>query len=58
MQRNENVQAPPTINRGLYSEEAEKYDKGLALNWKGDMDAILIFAGLFTASVTAMIVES
>ncbi|KAJ7595294.1 hypothetical protein C8J56DRAFT_1115041 [Mycena floridula] len=42
----------------LYSEEAAKYDKGLALNWKGDMDAILIFAGLFTASVTAMIVES
>ncbi|KAJ7595303.1 hypothetical protein C8J56DRAFT_1159835 [Mycena floridula] len=42
----------------LYSEESAKYDKGLALNWKGDMDAILIFAGLFTASVTAMIVES
>ncbi|KAJ7595287.1 hypothetical protein C8J56DRAFT_381698 [Mycena floridula] len=42
----------------LYSDEAGKYDKGLALNWKGDMDAILIFAGLFTASVTAMIVES
>ncbi|KAJ7595308.1 hypothetical protein C8J56DRAFT_1159837 [Mycena floridula] len=53
-----NVDAAERRLWALYSDEAGKYDKGLALNWKGDMDAILIFAGLFTASVTAMIVES
>ncbi|KAF8167459.1 hypothetical protein B0H34DRAFT_792182 [Crassisporium funariophilum] len=41
-----------------YLSKSEKYDKTLALNWKGDMDAILIFAGLFSASVTAFIIES
>ncbi|KAJ7595309.1 hypothetical protein C8J56DRAFT_922079 [Mycena floridula] len=53
-----NVDAAERRLWALYSEEAGKYDNGLALNWKGDMDSILIFAGLFTASVTAMIVES
>ncbi|KAF8910033.1 hypothetical protein CPB84DRAFT_1764420 [Gymnopilus junonius] len=37
---------------------SEKYDSALAQDWKGDMDAILIFAGLFSASVTAFIIES
>ncbi|TFK41930.1 hypothetical protein BDQ12DRAFT_732689 [Crucibulum laeve] len=41
----------------VYLSEARKYDKALAHNWKGDMDAILIFAGLFSASVTAFIIE-
>ncbi|KAK0199060.1 hypothetical protein F5146DRAFT_118605 [Armillaria mellea] len=41
-----------------YLTEAEKHDRALALSWKGDMDAILIFAGLFSASVTAFIIES
>ncbi|KDR85620.1 hypothetical protein GALMADRAFT_132294 [Galerina marginata CBS 339.88] len=38
--------------------KSEKYDKDMAQNWKGDMDAILIFAGLFSASVTSFIIES
>ncbi|SJL06421.1 uncharacterized protein ARMOST_09758 [Armillaria ostoyae] len=41
-----------------YLTEAEKHDRALAHSWKGDMDAILIFAGLFSASVTAFIIES
>ncbi|TDL22526.1 hypothetical protein BD410DRAFT_788338 [Rickenella mellea] len=42
----------------LYVAEAEKFDKALVESWKGDMEGILIFAGLFSASVTAFIVES
>ncbi|TDL27681.1 hypothetical protein BD410DRAFT_869054, partial [Rickenella mellea] len=42
----------------LYLAEAEKVDKALVESWTGDMDGILIFAGLFSASVTAFIIES
>ncbi|KAI0309003.1 hypothetical protein OF83DRAFT_1038054, partial [Amylostereum chailletii] len=30
----------------------------MAEHWKGQLDSILIFAGLFSATVTALIVES
>ncbi|KAJ7245310.1 hypothetical protein C8J57DRAFT_761371 [Mycena rebaudengoi] len=42
----------------IYIAEAEKYDKALVQNWRGDMEGILIFAGLFSASLTAFIIES
>ncbi|KAJ7182248.1 hypothetical protein C8R43DRAFT_1100787 [Mycena crocata] len=42
----------------VYVSEAEKYDKGLVESWKSDMEGILIFAGLFSASVTAFLIES
>ncbi|KAJ7905231.1 hypothetical protein B0H13DRAFT_1551506, partial [Mycena leptocephala] len=49
----------------IYVAEAEKYDKGLVESWKSDMDGMLIFvtptilmAGLFSASLTAFIIES
>ncbi|KAJ7156333.1 hypothetical protein C8R46DRAFT_1295100 [Mycena filopes] len=42
----------------IYVAEAEKYDKALVESWKSDMDGILIFAGLFSASLTAFIIES
>lgn len=42
----------------MYVEEAETYDKTLIEGWKADMDGILIFSGLFSASVTAFIMES
>ncbi|KAJ7750139.1 hypothetical protein DFH07DRAFT_1062235 [Mycena maculata] len=42
----------------VYISEAEKYDKALVESWRGDMDGMLIFAGLFSASLTAFIVES
>ncbi|KAF7314533.1 hypothetical protein MKEN_00926500 [Mycena kentingensis (nom. inval.)] len=42
----------------VYISEAEKYDKSLVESWKSDMEGMLIFAGLFSASLTAFIVES
>ncbi|KAJ7033448.1 hypothetical protein C8F04DRAFT_1104775 [Mycena alexandri] len=42
----------------VYISEAEKYDKVLVESWKGDMEGLLIFAGLFSASLTAFIIES
>ncbi|KAJ7480684.1 hypothetical protein FB451DRAFT_1238208 [Mycena latifolia] len=42
----------------VYIGEAEKYDKSLVESWKSDMEAMLIFAGLFSASLTAFIIES
>ncbi|KAK6984081.1 hypothetical protein R3P38DRAFT_3456494 [Favolaschia claudopus] len=42
----------------IYSREAEKYDKGLVESWKSDMEGMLIFAGLFSAVLTAFLIES
>ncbi|KAJ7280269.1 hypothetical protein C8J57DRAFT_1501708 [Mycena rebaudengoi] len=42
----------------VYISEAEKYDKTLVEGWKSDMNGLLIFAGLFSASLTAFIIES
>ncbi|KAJ7111299.1 hypothetical protein C8R44DRAFT_742424 [Mycena epipterygia] len=42
----------------VYISEAENYDKALVDSWKSDMEGLLIFAGLFSASLTAFLVES
>ncbi|KAK7013319.1 hypothetical protein R3P38DRAFT_3207468 [Favolaschia claudopus] len=42
----------------VYVSEAEKYDKALVDSWKSDMDGLLIFAGLFSAILTAFLIES
>ncbi|KAJ7718740.1 hypothetical protein B0H16DRAFT_1337116, partial [Mycena metata] len=42
----------------VYVSEAEKYDHALVESWRSDMEGMLIFAGLFSASLTAFIVES
>ncbi|KAJ7476500.1 hypothetical protein FB451DRAFT_1033407, partial [Mycena latifolia] len=42
----------------VYISEAEKYDKALVNGWKSDMEGLLIFAGLFSASLTAFLIES
>ncbi|KAJ7441441.1 hypothetical protein B0H11DRAFT_2095927 [Mycena galericulata] len=42
----------------VYISEAEKYDKALVESWRSDMDGLLIFAGLFSASLTAFLMES
>ncbi|KAJ7121928.1 hypothetical protein C8R46DRAFT_105447 [Mycena filopes] len=42
----------------VYISEAEKYDKKLVERWKSDMEGLLIFAGLFSASLTAFLIES
>ncbi|KAJ7216965.1 hypothetical protein B0H12DRAFT_1032208, partial [Mycena haematopus] len=38
--------------------EAEKKDKALADSWRGNVNGVLIFAGLFSAILTAFIIES
>ncbi|KAJ7175327.1 hypothetical protein C8R46DRAFT_891529, partial [Mycena filopes] len=43
---------------GVYVTEAEKYDEGLVDSWKKDMEGLLIFAALFSAILTAFIIES
>ncbi|KAJ7496602.1 hypothetical protein FB451DRAFT_1018414, partial [Mycena latifolia] len=42
----------------VYISEAEKYDKALVESWRVDMEGMLLFAGLFSASLTAFIIES
>ncbi|KAF8189561.1 hypothetical protein K438DRAFT_1936036 [Mycena galopus ATCC 62051] len=42
----------------VYVAEAEKYDKSLIESWKSNMEGMLIFAGLFSASLTAFLIES
>ncbi|KAJ7609874.1 hypothetical protein FB45DRAFT_1010133 [Roridomyces roridus] len=42
----------------IYVEEAERYDSALVESWRADMEGILIFSGLFSASLTAFLVES
>ncbi|KAI0060733.1 hypothetical protein BV25DRAFT_1806942, partial [Artomyces pyxidatus] len=42
----------------VYVDESEKLDTALIDSWKGDMDGILIFAGLFSAVITAFLVPS
>ncbi|KAJ7609285.1 hypothetical protein DFH06DRAFT_1308949 [Mycena polygramma] len=42
----------------VYVSEAEKYDRGLVESWKSNMEGMLIFAGLFSASLTAFLIES
>ncbi|KAJ7620904.1 hypothetical protein DFH06DRAFT_1010211, partial [Mycena polygramma] len=42
----------------VYVSEAERYDRSLVESWKSDMEGMLIFAGLFSASLTAFLIES
>ncbi|KAI0056825.1 hypothetical protein BV25DRAFT_1536384 [Artomyces pyxidatus] len=42
----------------VYVEEAESHDKALIETWKDDMEAIIIFAGLYSASLTAFLAQS
>ncbi|KAJ7431437.1 hypothetical protein B0H11DRAFT_2210361 [Mycena galericulata] len=43
---------------GIYAAEAERYDTALVESWKGDMEGMLIFSGLFSASVTSFLIQS
>ncbi|KAJ7453765.1 hypothetical protein FB451DRAFT_1280752 [Mycena latifolia] len=42
----------------VYVSEAEKYDRALVETWRSNMDGMLIYAGLFSASLTAFLIES
>ncbi|KAK7462715.1 hypothetical protein VKT23_007302 [Stygiomarasmius scandens] len=41
-----------------YIEQAQDYDYKLLEGWKGDMDGMLLFSALYSATLTALIVES
>ncbi|KAJ7657738.1 hypothetical protein DFH06DRAFT_1327799 [Mycena polygramma] len=55
---NEEDEAAAAKLWAVYLKEAEKYDKGLVESWKSDMEGLLIFAALFSAILTAFIIES
>ncbi|KAJ7076050.1 hypothetical protein C8R43DRAFT_910682, partial [Mycena crocata] len=42
----------------IYINEADRYDTALVESWKADMEGMLIFSGLFSASLTAFLIES
>ncbi|KAF5332439.1 hypothetical protein D9758_015131 [Tetrapyrgos nigripes] len=42
----------------IYIGEAERYDKALVEGWKGDMEGMVIFSALYSASLTAFLIES
>ncbi|KAI0261939.1 hypothetical protein BC834DRAFT_893369 [Gloeopeniophorella convolvens] len=42
----------------LYGKEAENHDKALIETWRSDMEAIIIFAGLYSATLTSFLVDS
>ncbi|KAF8814587.1 hypothetical protein BYT27DRAFT_7206041 [Phlegmacium glaucopus] len=42
----------------IYNKEAESYDRALMETWRDDMDSIIIFAGLFSAVLTAFLVDA
>ncbi|KAF5345907.1 hypothetical protein D9758_011400 [Tetrapyrgos nigripes] len=42
----------------VYISQAHEYDKTLLEGWKKDMDGMLLFSALYSASLTALIVES
>ncbi|TCD67005.1 hypothetical protein EIP91_000685 [Steccherinum ochraceum] len=51
-------QVPADRLYSLYINEAEKYDEALVARLETSSDSLLIFAGLFSATVTALIIES
>ncbi|KAJ6501377.1 hypothetical protein DFH09DRAFT_871997, partial [Mycena vulgaris] len=42
----------------IYIGEAHRYDSALFESWKANMEGMLIFSGLFSASLTAFLIES
>ncbi|KAF5357339.1 hypothetical protein D9758_005946 [Tetrapyrgos nigripes] len=42
----------------VYIGEARRYDEELLKGWKEDMDGVLLFSALYSASLTAFIIES
>ncbi|KAK7471127.1 hypothetical protein VKT23_002541 [Stygiomarasmius scandens] len=42
----------------VYIDQAKEYDENLLKEWKQDMEALLIFSALYSASLTAFIIES
>ncbi|KAJ7020869.1 hypothetical protein C8F04DRAFT_1142441 [Mycena alexandri] len=51
-------EAPAAKLWAVYVSKAEKYDRSLVESWRSDMEGMLIFAGLFSTSLTAFLIES
>ncbi|KAF5357365.1 hypothetical protein D9758_005900 [Tetrapyrgos nigripes] len=49
---------PGTKLWNVYIGEARRYDEDLLKGWKEDMDGMLLFSALYSASLTAFIIES
>ncbi|KAF8263557.1 hypothetical protein EI94DRAFT_572071 [Lactarius quietus] len=58
VQRDENHGDPSDGLWSLYLTEAEKQDKEVIESWKGDTEGIIVFTGLFSATVASFIIES
>ncbi|KAK7037849.1 hypothetical protein VNI00_010810 [Paramarasmius palmivorus] len=50
----------PTVDKSfdILLKKVEKYDEELVKGWRDDIDTLLVFAGLFSAVVTAFLIES
>ncbi|ESK89191.1 hypothetical protein Moror_5198 [Moniliophthora roreri MCA 2997] len=50
----------PTVDESWEKmmKEVNRYDEDMVKNWKEDIDTLLVFAGLFSAVVTAFCIES
>ncbi|KAI0252033.1 hypothetical protein BJV78DRAFT_1154009 [Lactifluus subvellereus] len=42
----------------MYNQRAEKYDEKMTESWKGDAEGILVFTGLFSATVAQLLASS
>ncbi|KAI9447532.1 hypothetical protein H4582DRAFT_2137090, partial [Lactarius indigo] len=51
-------ETPLMVLWSMYLTEAEKQDAEVLESWKGDANGILVFTGLFSATVAAFIIES
>ncbi|KAH9172720.1 hypothetical protein EDB89DRAFT_856612 [Lactarius sanguifluus] len=49
---------PPDKMWSIYLSESEKHDKDISDGWKDDANGVLVFTGLFSATVAAFIIES
>ncbi|KAN0137306.1 hypothetical protein V8E53_004751 [Lactarius tabidus] len=58
VQQDENLGDPSDGLWSLYLTEAEKQDKVVIESWKGDTEGIIVFTGLFSATVATFIIES
>ncbi|EEB98064.1 hypothetical protein MPER_02494, partial [Moniliophthora perniciosa FA553] len=50
----------PTLQESwkILTTEVGKYDEGMVKSWKEDIDTLLVFGGLFSAVVSAFLIES
>ncbi|KAK7030389.1 hypothetical protein VNI00_014133 [Paramarasmius palmivorus] len=55
-----NKNAAPTLDESWETtlKEVNRYDQDMVQGWKEDIDTLLVFAGLFSAIVTAFAIES